>query len=38
MIYGKLRKDKHAEVEAPILRPLDVKRQLIGKAPDAGKD
>ena len=25
------------EVEAPILRPPDVKSQLIGKGPDAGK-
>ena len=27
-----------AEVEAPILWPLDAKSQLIGKDPDAGKD
>ena len=27
-----------AEAEAPILQPLDVKSQLIGKDPDAGKD
>ena len=27
-----------AEVEAPILWPLDAKTQLIGKDPDAGKD
>ena len=27
-----------AETEAPILRPPDVKSQLIGKDPDAGKD
>ena len=27
-----------AEAEAPILRPPDVKRQFIGKDPDAGKD
>ena len=27
-----------AEPEAPILWPLDVKRQLMGKDPDAGKD
>ena len=27
-----------AEAEAPILRPPDVKSQLIGKDPDAGKD
>ena len=27
-----------AEAEAPILSPPDVKRQLIGKDPDAGKD
>ena len=27
-----------AEVEAPILWPPDVKSQLIGKGPDAGKD
>ena len=27
-----------AEAEAPILWPLDVKGQLIGKDPDAGKD
>ena len=27
-----------AEAEAPILWPLDVKRQLTGKDPDAGKD
>ena len=27
-----------AEVEAPILWPPDVKSQLIGKVPDAGKD
>ena len=27
-----------AEAEAPILWPPDVKRQLIGKDPDAGKD
>ena len=26
-----------AEAEAPILWPLDAKRQLIGKDPDAGK-
>ena len=30
--------DAEAEAEAPILRPLDVKNQLIGKDPDAGKD
>ena len=27
-----------AEAEAPVLWPLDVKRRLIGKDPDAGKD
>ena len=27
-----------AEVEAPILWPLDTKNRLIGKDPDAGKD
>ena len=27
-----------AEAEAPILWPPDMKRQLIGKDPDAGKD
>ena len=27
-----------AEVEAPILWPLDVKSRLTGKDPDAGKD
>ena len=27
-----------AEAEAPILGPPDVKSQLIGKDPDAGKD
>ena len=27
-----------AEAEAPILWPRDVKNQLIGKDPDAGKD
>ena len=27
-----------AKTEAPILWPSDVKRQLIGKYPDAGKD
>ena len=27
-----------AEAEAPILRPPDVKSQLIGKVPDAGRD
>ena len=27
-----------AEAEAPILRPPDVKSQLIGIGPDAGKD
>ena len=27
-----------AEAEAPILRPLDVKSQPVGKDPDAGKD
>ena len=27
-----------AEAEAPILWPLDVKSQLIGKDPDVGKD
>ena len=27
-----------AEVEAPIILPPDVKSQLIGKDPDAGKD
>ena len=27
-----------AEAEAPVLWPLDVKKQLIGKDPDAGKD
>ena len=27
-----------AEAEAPILWPLDVKNQLIGEGPDAGKD
>ena len=27
-----------AEAEAPILQPPDVKSQLIGKDPDAGKD
>ena len=26
------------EAKAPILWPLDAKSQLIGKAPDAGKD
>ena len=30
--------DAEAEAEAPILWPLDVKSQLIGKDPDAGKD
>ena len=38
MIYGKLRKNKYAEVEALILLPFHVKSQLIGKDPDAGKD
>ena len=28
----------NAEAEAPILWPLDVKSQLTGKGPDAGKD
>ena len=28
----------HAEAEAPLLWPPDVKSQLIGKDPDAGKD
>ena len=28
----------HAEAEAPVLWPPDVKNQLIGKDPDAGKD
>ena len=28
----------YAEAEAPILWPSDVKSQLIGKDPDAGKD
>ena len=32
------RTDADAEVESPILWPLDVKHQLIGKDPDAGKD
>ena len=27
-----------SEAEAPIVWPLDVKSQLIGKYPDAGKD
>ena len=27
-----------AEAETPILWPLDMKNQLIGKDPDAGKD
>ena len=27
-----------AEAEAPLLQPPDVKSQLIGKDPDAGKD
>ena len=27
-----------AEAETPVLRPPDAKRQLTGKAPDAGKD
>ena len=27
-----------AEAETPVLRPPDVKNQLIGKDPDAGKD
>ena len=27
-----------AEIEAPVLWPLDVKNQLIGKDPDSGKD
>ena len=27
-----------AEAEAPILWPLDVKNQLIGEGPDAGRD
>ena len=27
-----------AEADAPILWPIDVKSQLIGKYPDAGKD
>ena len=38
MIYGKLRKNKYAEVEALILWPFHVKSQLIGKDPDARKD
>ena len=32
------RTDAEAEAEAPILWPPDVKSQLIGKDPDAGKD
>ena len=28
----------HAEAKAPVPWPLDVKSQLIGKDPDAGKD
>ena len=32
------RTDAEAEAEAPILWPSDVKSQLIGKDPDAGKD
>ena len=28
----------HTEAEAPVLWPTDVKRRLIGKDPDAGKD
>ena len=32
------RTDADAEAEAPILWPPDVKNQLIGKDPDAGKD
>ena len=32
------RTDAEAEAEAPILWPPDVKRWLIGKDPDAGKD
>ena len=27
-----------AEAETPVLQPPDAKRQLTGKAPDAGKD
>ena len=27
-----------AEAETPILRPCDMKNELIGKDPDAGKD
>ena len=38
MIYGKLRKNKYAEVEALILWPFHVKSHLIGKDPDARKD
>ena len=38
MIYGKLRKNKYAEVETLILWPFDVKSQLTGKDPDARKD
>ena len=30
--------EKHVEAEAPILWPLNVKRRLTGKDPDAGKD
>ena len=36
--WGHHRKETDAEAEAPILWPPDVKSQLIGKAPDAGKD
>ena len=32
------RTEAEAEAEAPILRPPDVKSQLIGIGPDAGKD
>ena len=32
------RTDAEAEAEAPVLWPPDVKKQLIGKDPDAGKD
>ena len=36
--FNKYARSTDAEAEAPILWPPDVKSQLIGKDPDAGKD
>ena len=38
MVLEKTLQSTDAEAEAPLLWPPDVKSQLIGKDPDAGKD